>query len=204
MRVLKSGCLSLLIMVCGVTFAATDETLSARAGVESFHAKLLDVMQQADSLGFSGRYDALAPEIDSRFDVPYIAALVTGRYWRELDESQQTLMIETFQQLTIATYASRFDGYSGEQFKILETKPLNNQRVLVRTALNTTNRGDVSLDYVLHEVESDWRIVNVIADGVSELSIKRADYAGVLTTEGFDALISKIRTQIQNLQTTTE
>ena len=37
------------------------------------------------------------------------------------------------------------------------------------------------------------RIFNVIADGVSDLSLRRADYNSILKQEGYDSLVQHLR-----------
>ncbi|MGH8605553.1 MAG: ABC transporter substrate-binding protein, partial [Gammaproteobacteria bacterium] len=54
----------------------------------------------------------------------------------------------------------------------------------------------VRLDYVLQTKSDEWLIVNVIADGVSDLSLKRADYTSVLKSKGFDDLITVLNDKI--------
>lgn len=67
--------------------------------------------------------------------------------------------------------------------------------MLVRAKLTAANGNTVSLDYVLHQRDDAWRIINVIVEGVSDLSLKRADYAAVLKNEGFEQLMTRIEAQ---------
>ena len=41
-----------------------------------------------------------------------------------------------------------------------------------------------------------WRIVNVVADGVSDLSLRRAEYTETMQKKGFTALIAHLKAQI--------
>jgi transaldolase/fructose-6-phosphate aldolase-like protein len=43
-------------------------TADAKSVVEKLHKTLLDVMKRADALGYSGRYDTLAPVVSASFD----------------------------------------------------------------------------------------------------------------------------------------
>jgi phospholipid transport system substrate-binding protein len=108
-------------------------------------------------------------------------------------------MVDTFTELTLATYASRFDGYSGERFQQMEITPMSRGRMLVRTEMVRPGKDTVQLDYVLQEENGKWLIVNVVANGVSDLSLKRADYGSILKSQGFDSLIARLRTQIAEL-----
>jgi phospholipid transport system substrate-binding protein len=54
----------------------------------------------------------------------------------------------------------------------------------------------VRFDYLLHRSEGRWTILNIVADGVSDLATKRAEYRSVLKARGLDGLIRKLRDQI--------
>jgi phospholipid transport system substrate-binding protein len=51
---------------------------------------------------------------------------------------------------------------------------------------------------MLKEKGNSWRIINIIANGVSDLALKRSEYTTILQREGFDALINKINEKIDN------
>ncbi|MCZ6893424.1 MAG: ABC transporter substrate-binding protein, partial [Gammaproteobacteria bacterium] len=44
--------------------------------------------------------------------------------------------------------------------------------------------------------DNKWLIVNVIAQGISDLSLKRADYTAVIKKEGFDSLVNRLNDKI--------
>jgi phospholipid transport system substrate-binding protein len=165
--------------------------------VEALHSELLIVMKQAKKLGYAGRYQRLAPRVTASYDFPYISKVVMGRYWRSLSAEQKSQFIEIFSKLSIATYANRFDGYSGERFKTIAEEELKRGHRLVKTVLIKANREEIELDYILHRNNNQWRIINVVAEGVSDLSLKRADYTSFLKNNGFDALLKKLNEKIK-------
>ena len=63
----------------------------------------------------------------------------------------------------------------------------------MRTVLVKPDGEEIPLNYMLRESDTEWKIVNVVAQGVSDLSLKRADYTAVIKSEGFDALVSRLR-----------
>jgi len=54
----------------------------------------------------------------------------------------------------------------------------------------------VSLNYVLTRNNDDYRIVNVVAEGVSDLGLKRSEYDGIIASEGVDSLVAKLKAKV--------
>ena len=190
--------LATLISTCASSMAGA-ETSGPVVTVDRLHSALLEVMKNAETLGFEGRREKLAPVISECLDLQFISRIVLGRYWDDLSDQERARMIDTFTRLTINTYAARFDGFSGESFRTVEEKPMNRGRRLVRTELVRPADEAVHLDYVLHQAQGQWRIINIVAEGVSDLSLKRADYGSVIKREGFETLMQKMEGQIQDL-----
>jgi phospholipid transport system substrate-binding protein len=191
--------LALLAVTLSVPAAASATDPAAKV-VEKIHAELLTVMKQAKALGYKGRYQRLAPVVTSSYDLPFISKVVVGRYWNEFSPEQQEQFVKTFTNLSIATYANQFNGYSGERFKTISAEESKKGRILIKTVLVKSNGEEVELDYILHQNEHQWQIINVIAQGVSDLSLKRAQYTSLLKKEGFDALLQKLNEKISSYQ----
>ncbi len=190
-----------LLAVCVAVPSAAENT-DAVATIENLHTALLDIMQNAESFGYGGRRDRIAPVVEASFDLPFITRFTLGRYWAGLSAEQQDIIVGALTRLTVANYASRFNGYSGERFETVSSKPARKGRELVRTVLevNDISEDNVSLDYLLQETDGKWRIVNVVANGVSDLSLKRADYGAVIKSQGFDSLVVRLNDQIADLE----
>jgi len=188
----------IVLFLVSVTHA-DDGNTTATAIVEDFHATLLDVMQNADSLGFQGRYEKLSPAIRTKFDTALISQVILSRYWKEMNDQQREQFIQLFNRLSISTYASRFDSYSGESFRTSGTEELKKGRLLVRTELIKNNEKPVKFEYLVHQKDGNWYIISVIADGVNDLSLKRAEYAAIINERGFDSLVGEIQKKIVEL-----
>lgn len=193
----------LLVAVSGWSLAGTSSGADAAASVEDFHNTLLEIMRNGDDLGYHGRYDKLKPVIEAKFDLPLIAQVILGRHWQEISEQQQQRFIEVFKELTIATYANRFSNYDGETFNHKGTESLNKNRLLVQTQLRKADGDTVNLDYLMHQRSDSWHIMSVVAQGVNDLSLKRAEYTSIVEAKGLDGLIADLRKKITNLEPAT-
>jgi phospholipid transport system substrate-binding protein len=178
------------------SFSAAPETPAQV--VENLHAALLCAMKDARKIGYEGRYSLLAPVIRETFDLPFIARIVVGKHWRTFNNEQKAKFIETFERLSIATYAYRFDGYSGEQFRLVSENGTGPGRIVVNSLLVKPDGEKIEMGYTLHRQDNRWRVINVIVDGISDLSLKRSDYTAFLARNGFDALLDKLHEKISS------
>jgi phospholipid transport system substrate-binding protein len=188
---------SILWLLCLSSLSWAEE-ISARQVVEEFQDKLIDVMKQGKELGFQGRYDKLDVAVKKSHDLPKIARIVVGKQWEELSPEQQNKLETVFSQLSISAYAHNFKDFSGESFTFVSEEETGRGGVVVHTNLKIPGEKDVKFDYMMKKKDDGWQIINIIADGVSDLALKRSDYTSVLNREGFDALIAKINEKIES------
>ncbi|MEZ5559867.1 MAG: ABC transporter substrate-binding protein [Pseudomonadales bacterium] len=175
-----------VVAPAGVVVAQDESVESgARDTVATLQDALLAAMRlDADQ---TARERLLAAPVERSFDFDSIARISLGRTWRDLDAAARGDFAQRLEQLIVATYASRFARYTGQQFEILGTEPVRGG-VVVRTRLHRSDGPTVRLDYYLRE----GRIFNVVADGVSDLALRRADYARVVESGGYAALLDYI------------
>ncbi|NOQ36500.1 MAG: hopanoid biosynthesis protein HpnM [Methylococcaceae bacterium] len=190
---------AIIAFFLSVNFANVQaESQTAKQVVETFQAELLAVMQQGKELGFQGRYKKLDTAIAKSHDLTKIARIVIGREWAKLNEAQQQELVDVFTRLSIAAYAYNFKEFSGESFKFEAEEETTRGGVIVHTYLLIPDDKDVKFDYMLKKKGESWRIINIIANGVSDLALKRSEYTSILKADGFDALITKISEKIDN------
>lgn len=185
-------------LLIGLSPVSVAEEISAKQVVEDFQNQLIDVMKQGKDLGFQGRYDKLDLAVKTSHDLPKIARIVVGKQWEELSPEQQDKLEKVFSQLSVSAYAHNFKDFSGESFSFVSEEETGRGGVVVHTSLKIPGEKDVKFDYMMKKKDDTWQIINIIADGVSDLALKRSDYTSVLSRDGFDALIAKINEKIES------
>ncbi len=189
----------ILCLLTAVNAVAEEKSgTSARAVVEKFQAELIQVMKNGKQLGFAGRYDKLYDSVSNSHDLTKIARIVVGKEWEKLSSEQQDKLIDVFSRLSVASYAHNFKEYAGESFVFDSEEETARGGFVVHSRLIVPDDKPVKFDYMLKEIGSSWRIINIIANGVSDLALKRSEYTTILQREGFDALIKKINEKIDN------
>ncbi len=175
-----------------------EQSVSARSIVHDFQSELLKVMKQGKELGFQGRFKQLEPAILKSHDLAKIVRIVVGKEWKHLSDEQKKTLTDIFTRLSISAYALNFKEFSGESFVYQSEDETARGGIIVHTALELPKKKDVKLDYMLKKKGGNWRIINIIANGVSDLALKRSEYTSILKRKGFEALIAKISEKIDN------
>ncbi len=190
--------IALLFMASVATpqLASAQAADSPEATIGGLNAALLSTMKQAQSLGVQGRYDALSPILAKTYDTPLMAKLAVGQSWDSLQGEQKSAVIATFRRMMIATYAKRFDGFSGESFQIVEVANRGTADKMVKTQIIQSNGKPIAINYLMRKSGPDWKIVDIYLDGtISELASRRAEFSTILKAGGPDALIASLKKQ---------
>jgi phospholipid transport system substrate-binding protein len=175
-----------------------EESATARQIIDKFQTELIHVMKDGKKLGYAGRYEKLEPAVVNSHDLPKIARIVVGKEGEKLTEEQQKKLADVFTRISVASYAHNFKDFSGEEFIIDSEEETKNGGVVIHSHLTIPDDKPVKFDYMLKEKGASWRIINIIANGVSDLALKRSEYTAILQRDGFDALISQINEKIDN------
>lgn len=184
----------LVFAVVFVLFPASSRAaVSPVAVVEEFHAQLLSIMKQANTLSVKDRFAELAPTMDKTFDLKRMIRVACGPQWAKADETQRQHLVEAFRRLSVATYAEQFNGYSGEKFETLGKRPGPQNTILVQTRIVQSSGSNVGLIYVMKQDGEQWRIADVLLDdSVSQLAVRRSEYRKILADSGVSGLITTL------------
>jgi phospholipid transport system substrate-binding protein len=168
--------------------------------IRQFYAELQNVMQHAAALGAKGRYQKLEPLVLDAFDLPYMTKLSIGPAWNKLVTEQKRRLVRAYGRYMTALYATRFDGYSGERFEVLDDQKIRHG-TMVKSRIVKSNGEPVQINFRLHDNDIAWQIRDVYVEGsISELATRRSEFAALLRTSGIDALIDRLNKKADDLQ----
>jgi phospholipid transport system substrate-binding protein len=148
---------------------------------------------------FADRVERLRPLIEETHDLAYIGQFALGRNWDGLAADEREQYLAAFEELSVSTYAARFVRLAEDSLQLGAAETGPGGRMVVHASIRRQDAPAIPLDYVLHETSQGWRIINIVADGVSDLALKRAEYQRLFGSGGFDALQRELLLQIQRL-----
>jgi phospholipid transport system substrate-binding protein len=178
-----------LLLPAPVLVAATDPAASQ---IEELHRALLESMKSGETVAAADRYRKLAPVIEKVFDLRAMTAFAVGSAWAGFSAEQQQAAIAAFERLTVASYAKNFRSFGGERFELDPAVVSRGTDKIVQTQLIPPQKAPVNLLYRMREASGSWKVIDVYYGAVSQLSIRRSDFAEPIASGGAAGLIAHL------------
>ena len=178
-----------LLLVHSAHAAVSDP---AAIQVQTLTDALLKSMRAGSNESMAERYRTLEPVIEQAFALPMVTRLAVGPDWAGFSADDQKAIVAAFTRFTVANYAHNFRDYDGQKFEIDDNVVTRATDKIVRSRVIPAHDVPVSLLYRLHEVDGAWKIIDVYSNGVSELALRRADFAAALGAGGAPVLIAHL------------
>jgi len=183
--------ITLLVMLVSSGFAAAgkgpDDFIRTvgREAIDSLTGKdVSDEQRQA-------RFRAI---LNRTFEVPLIARFTLGRYWRQASEKQRSEYLGLFEDFIVQAYSARFRDYNGESFTVGQVREINETDVAVKSELALKDGRTIEV-YWRVRGKSDFRIIDVVVEGVSMLITHRDEFSAIINDNGgkVDSLLVALR-----------
>jgi phospholipid transport system substrate-binding protein len=170
--------------------AAVTATEAVKSTIDQV-VRLLEEKELKQPNRVMERRQQLQKIIGDRFNYEEMAKRALGAHWNQLNETQRQEFVELFQQLLLRTYTGRIESYSGEQTQYLGERH-EGDYAEVRTKL-LARKGELPVDYRLLSNSGEWRVYDIVVDGVSMVSNYRAQFTKIIRTSSYEDLVEKMK-----------
>jgi phospholipid transport system substrate-binding protein len=127
-------------------------------------------------------------------DFDTLAKLTMARNWSKLTPAQQQQFLEEFRRHLSATYGRRIDDYRNETVTVLGTREESRGDQTVKTRINRGGgTADVLVDYRLRQTDGQWKIIDVVIEGVSLVSNFRSQFQELMAHGGAEHLLAALK-----------
>jgi phospholipid transport system substrate-binding protein len=129
----------------------------------------------------------------ARFDFRTMARLVLAKNWKRLSDAQRDEFVEEFTEYLANDYGSRIERYDQEEVEVLGEVPKPRGDVVVKTKILGGENSGALVDYRLRPHRGEWRIIDVVIEGISLVANFRDQFREVMGREGPEAMLAKLR-----------
>lgn len=195
----KYAVLSVLVVLMGAATPAQAASQDAKAYIVNMGERVIGVLKDA-KLSDEARRQTLTTLFDQTIDTQWIGRFVMATYWRKATPAQQKEFVSLYRQFLLANYVPRFRDYAGERFDVTGVRDSGGNEYIVQTQIVSPNgEPPISVDYRLKQQGNNvkqYKVLDIVAEGVSVISTHRAEFGSVMAREGIDGLIAKLKAKL--------
>jgi len=200
---------SRILTVCVVLFiavfalphgAVADQT--AKAFLEQRHTEVIRALRisPSDPQALTQRDAQLDTLLGQLLNYEELSKRALRDHWVGLTPAKQTEFVDLLRRLVQRSY--RRNMQSSLEFSVSylnETLVGGDVTVHTRARSKKSRRApEVSIDYALSKAGTEWRVFDVVTDGVSMVTNYRSQFNRIIRKDGWDALLAKMRARLQD------
>lgn len=133
--------------------------------------------------------------VDKYFDFQAIAKRALGPQWKQVPPAKQAAFTQEFSQLLFNTYLGKVEEYSYENISY-RPKQVGPDRAVIESFVTVSQSSPVTIDYYMHLEGGNWKVYDVMSNGVDLVSNYREQFAEILTNNSFDYLLQMLRQKV--------
>jgi len=191
-----------LILFCALPLLATPAIAAsgddAKQFVDSVGKHVLEVVNAS-----GGSKDQKQKQLQQMFeqyvDIAWMGQFVIGRGWQQATEEQRSVYQQAYRQYLLTKYTTNFADYTGAKYTITDVKSEADGQFTVNMQIKAPEHSqDTAAGYRLRpQANGQFKIVDIIIEGVSIMMTQRSEFASVIQQKGIDGLIQSIEAKTQ-------
>ncbi len=187
--------LMLLILLIGPLPAFAGVPLDT---VKSNVNGVLDVLRDPKLQGESGKKvkdQRIAAAADKVFDFVELSKRTLGLNWNKFTTDQRKEFVELFKTILKNAYVDKITAYTNEQVNFTKEVPLSEATVEVQSVV-VTKGGQVPIYYRVIKKDNEWRVYDVVIEGVSLIGNYRTQFREILGNNPPEQLLQTLRKKV--------
>jgi len=191
----KAVALALIVFLMVPFYVHAGPPLDA---VKSQINKILDVLRNPSLKGEAGKKvkrEKIRGVSENMFDYSELSRRTLGQNWNKLNAGQQKEFIGLYKKLLEDAYADKIINYTDEKVVFNKDSSLTEKTAEVQTTI-MTKKADIPINYRVILKGSEWKVYDVVIEGVSLVSNYRNQFSEILASKSPDGLIDALRKKI--------
>ena len=183
-----------LVLFAAVLGAAT----TARAETPTAFLQAIDQKLKPMLANSAANKDKILKVLNLMLDFPVLCKDALGRHWEGKTDAQRKEFSDTLHALIEKNVVKRLKDTRTHKVKY-ESEELAGDAA---TVVTTVSNGDgpraqqMEIAYKLHKVGKTWGVIDIVTDGVSLVQNYRSQFNKIITQDGWDAVIKKMKEKL--------
>ena len=136
----------------------------------------------------------------AHFDFAEMARSALGTHWQTLAENQRKQFVDLFTAYVEYDFLNKIQMYRDLSFQFLKQVQIAPGYAQVNTRVQQPGKEPATMNFSLKQEGSDWKVTDVLINGLSLVGGNRTQFGLVIDNVGFDALISDLQNKRNELE----
>ncbi|MCZ6540729.1 MAG: ABC transporter substrate-binding protein [Nitrospinae bacterium] len=190
------GILFALILGAGKAVQASGITEGLKATIDQVISVVTDPQYQDDR---QTRRTKMKSIIFPKFNFLEMGKRSLGsKRWKERSPEERKAFVDVFGKLLENSYANKLENYRDEKINYVD-EIVKGKYAMVKTEVIRKN-GTVNVDYKLIRGSGEWRVYDIVIEGVSMIKNYRSQFARIIHQDSFDTLMEKLNAKVNKLE----
>jgi phospholipid transport system substrate-binding protein len=141
----------------------------------------------------------LRAAIGALFDYGEMTKRAVGAHWREFSPEDKKEMTGLFETLLENSYANKIESYNNEKVVYLREN-VEDDYAEVKSKIITAKKDEYAVNYRLLNESGNWRVYDVVIEGVSLVSNYRSQFNRIINEKGPKELIKKLQAKSREIK----
>lgn len=159
---------------------------------------VLEVMRDPKLKGGAGKKvkeQRIVAAADKLFDFVELSKRTLGLNWNKFTPEQRREFVELYKTILKDAYVDKITAYTNEQVNFTKEVPLSENMVEVQSSVVTKN-GETPIYYRVIKKDSEWKVFDVVIEGVSLISNYRTQFREILGNNPPEKLLETLRKKV--------
>jgi len=183
-----------LSLLCGSDAIAGAPTEMVKSTVDQV-IKILSDPRYKGEANKDTRRKMLRATIFTRFDFQEMAKRSLSAEWSRHTPEEQKEFVKIFTDFVEKTSVKNIESYDGEKF-IYTGESIKEPYAAVEGKILTTDRDEITIDYMLAWVDNEWKVYDLVVDGISFVSNYRSQFARLIRESSYEGLVRRLREKL--------
>lgn len=160
---------------------------------------LLEVLRNARLKGPAGKKvkeRRIEEAVDRLFDFVELSKRTLGPNWNRFTSDRRREFVGLFRKVSGNIYVDRIIEHSGAPVRFTSEVPLQHDIVEVRSVV-AAKGGDVSINFRAVRKKDEWKVYDVVIEGVSLIDSYRGQFRDILANNPPEKLLEMLRAKVE-------
>ena len=167
---------------------------TVKANVNGVIEVLRDPKLQGES-GTKVKEQRIATAAEKLFDFVELSKRTLGLNWNKFTQDQRKEFVELFKSILKDAYVEKITAYTNEQVNFTKEVPLSEDTVEVQSDI-VAKSGQVPIYYRVIKKDSEWKVYDVVIEGVSLISNYSTQFREILANNPPEKVLETLRKKV--------